>query len=74
VFVYLDQRPATECLPPAVKRDASGHVAVDAEGRTSIPTLFAAGDVRAGSRYYLSEAIADGQRVAQAVVASLKKS
>jgi len=74
VFVYLNQRPATECLPTAVKRDASGHVAVDTEGRTSIPTLFAAGDVRAGSRYYLSEAIADGQRVAQAVVASLKKS
>jgi len=74
VFVYVDQRPATECLPPAVARDASGHVVTDGEGRTSIPTLFAAGDVRAGARYYLSEAIADGQRVAQSVVASLKKS
>jgi thioredoxin reductase len=74
VFVYLDQRPATECLPSSAARDAAGHVVVDAEGRTSIPTLFAAGDVRAGSRYYLSDAIADGQRVAQSVVASLKKS
>jgi len=74
VFVYLDQRPATECLPPSVARDASGHVVVDAEGRTSISTLFAAGDVRAGARYYLSDAIADGQRVARAVVAILKKS
>ena len=74
VFVYLDQRPAADFLPDSVKRDASGHVAVDGEGRTSIPALFAAGDVRAGARYYLSEAIADGQRVAQAVVASLKKS
>ena len=51
-----------------------GHVVVDAEGRTSIPTLFAAGDVRAGARYYLADAIADGQRVAQSVVAILKKS
>jgi thioredoxin reductase (NADPH) len=74
VFVYVDQRPAAECLPPSVARDASGHVVVDAEGRTSIPTLFAAGDVRAGARYYLSDAIADGQRVAQSVVAILKKS
>jgi thioredoxin reductase (NADPH) len=74
VFVYLDQRPATECLPDGLKRDDAGHVAVDAEGRTSIPTLFAAGDVRAGARYSLSEAIADGQRVAQSIVASLKKS
>ena len=74
VFVYLDQRPAAECLPPSVARDSSGHVVVDSEGRTSIPTLFAAGDVRAGARYYLSDAIADGQRVAQSVVASLKKS
>jgi thioredoxin reductase (NADPH) len=74
VFVYVDQRPATECVPAAVKRDEAGHIVVDAEGRTSIPTLFAAGDVRAGARYYLSDAIADGQRVAQAVVAILKKS
>jgi thioredoxin reductase (NADPH) len=74
VFVYLDQRPAAECVPAAVARDANGHVVVDAEGRTSIPGLFAAGDVRAGSRYYLSDAIADGQRAAQSVVAMLKKS
>jgi thioredoxin reductase (NADPH) len=74
VFVYLDQRPATECLPASVARDASGHVVIDAEGRTSMSTLFAAGDVRAGARYYLSDAIADGQRVAQSVVAILKKS
>lgn len=74
VFVYVDQRPATECLPESVARDAAGHVVIDAEGRTSIPTLFAAGDVRAGARYYLADAIADGQRVAQAIVATLKKS
>jgi len=74
VFVYVDQRPAAECVPAAVARDATGHVVIDAEGRTSIPTLFAAGDVRAGARYYLADAIADGQRVAQSVVAALKKS
>ena len=27
-----------------------------------LPTAFAVGDVRAGARYYLADAIADGQR------------
>jgi thioredoxin reductase (NADPH) len=74
VFVYLDQRPAAEFLPDSLARDASGHIVVDAEGRTSSPTVLAVGDVRTGARYYLSDAIADGQRAAQSVVATLKKS
>ena len=40
---------------------------------TSAATAFAAGDVRAGARHYLADAIADGQRAAQAVVAALAK-
>ena len=74
VFVYVGQSPAAEFLPDSLARDASGHIVVDAEGRTSAATVFAVGDVRAGARHYLSEAIADGQRAAQAVVAVLKKS
>jgi len=73
VFVYLDQSPAAEFLPDSLARDATGHIVVDAEGRTSAPTVFAVGDVRTGARQSLSEAIADGQRAAQAVVAALKK-
>jgi thioredoxin reductase (NADPH) len=46
---------------------------VDAEGRTSASTVFAVGDVRAGAKQYLSEAIADGARAAQAIVTALKK-
>jgi thioredoxin reductase (NADPH) len=73
VFVYVGQSPAAEFLPDSLARDASGHIVVDAESRTSAPTVFAVGDVRAGSRYYLSDAIADGQRAAQSVVSALKK-
>ena len=51
-----------------------GDIFVDAACRTCVPTLFAVGDVRAGARYYLSAAIADGQRAAQSVVATLEKS
>jgi thioredoxin reductase (NADPH) len=74
VFVYVGQSPAAEFLPDSLARDATGHIVVDAEGCTSVPMVFAVGDVRAGARALLSEAIADGQRAAQAVVSALKKS
>src|SRR3954471_11564860 len=41
VFVYVGQSPAAEFLPDSLARDPSGHIVVDGEGRTSIPTVFA---------------------------------
>lgn len=73
VFVYVGQSPAAEFVPETLARDASGHIVVDEDGRTSAPSVLAAGDVRAGGRPYLSDAIADGQRAAKAVVAALTK-
>ena len=73
VFVYVGQSPAAEFVPETLARDASGHIVVDEDGRTSAPTVVAAGDVRAGGRAYLSVAIADGQRAAKAVVKALAK-
>jgi thioredoxin reductase (NADPH) len=73
VFVYVGQSPAAEFAPDSLARDATGHIVVDEEGRTSAATAFAAGDVRAGARHYLADAIADGQRAAQAVVAALAR-
>jgi thioredoxin reductase (NADPH) len=74
VFVYVGQSPAAEFLPDSLARDATGHIVIDADGRTSVATAFAVGDVRAGARHSLPDAMADGQRVAQAVAATLKKS
>jgi thioredoxin reductase (NADPH) len=73
VFVYVGQSPAAEFVPDSLARDATGHIVVDEGGRTSAATAFAAGDVRAGARHYLADAIADGQRAAQAVVAALAR-
>ncbi len=73
VFVYVGQSPAAEFLPESLARDAAGHIVVDAGGRTSLPAVFAVGDVRASARYYLADAVADGQRAAKAVVQTLKK-
>ena len=73
VFVYVGQSPAAEFLPETLARDAAGHIVVDEGGRTSAATAFAVGDVRAGARHYLADAIADGQRAGQAIVTALKK-
>lgn len=73
VFVYVGQSPAAEFLPETLARDATGHIVVDEGGRTSAATAFAAGDVRAGARHHLADAIADGQRAGQAVVQALKE-
>jgi thioredoxin reductase (NADPH) len=73
VFVYVGQSPAAEFLPETLARDAAGHIVVDDGGRTSAATVFAVGDVRAGARHYLADAIADGQRAGQAIVTALKK-
>lgn len=73
VFVYLNEAPAAEFLPDSLARDATGHIVVDAEGRTSLPTVFAVGDVRGGARRKLTEAIADGQRAGKAAATALKK-
>jgi thioredoxin reductase (NADPH) len=73
VFVYIGQSPAAEFLPDSLARDAAGHIVVDAEGRTSAPTVYAVGDVRAGTRPYLNDAVADGERAAKSIVSTLKK-
>lgn len=73
LFVYVGQTPAAEFLPETLARDASGHIVADDRGRTSLPMVFAVGDVRAGSRPLLVDAIADGRRAGKAVAAALKK-
>lgn len=73
VFVYVGQSPAAEFLPETLARNATGHIVVDEGGRTSAATVFAVGDVRAGARHHLADAIADGKRAGQAIVTALKK-
>jgi thioredoxin reductase (NADPH) len=72
LFIYEGQSPAAEFVPDSLARDATGHIVTDEEGRTSSATAFAVGDVRAGSRGHLPDAVADGQRAGAAIVAALK--
>lgn len=74
VFVYVGQSPAAKFVPDSLARDATGHIVVDEESRTSAVSAFAVGDVRSGARQVLAEAIADGRRAARSVVSALAKS
>ncbi len=65
LFVYDGRRPSVGPFAGLVARGEDGGVVADAEGATSVPGLFAAGNVRAGARERIGEAIADGRRAGQ---------
>jgi thioredoxin reductase (NADPH) len=82
LFVLIGARPRTDWLPAAVARDAQGLVLTGEDIpldhpwpldrrpfalETSMPRLFAAGDVRKGSIKRLAAAVGDGSATAQFV-------
>ena len=60
VFVYAGLAPASGFLGGAVTLDASGRIDTDAGLRTSVPGIFAAGDIRAGAACLLAAAAGEG--------------
>jgi len=59
VFVFVGSTPQTALVPDA-KKDEAGYVVTDDRMMTSVPGLFAAGDVRASSFRQLITAASDG--------------
>ena len=60
LFVYVGLAPATTWLNGVLALDAAGRIPVDGEMRSSLPGLFAAGTVRAGSAGRAAAAAGDG--------------
>ena len=56
----MGQKPNTEFLAGASKLDERGYVVANEEMETSVPGVFAAGDVRAKSLRQVITACADG--------------
>jgi thioredoxin reductase (NADPH) len=73
IFLFLGARPCTEWLGDAVARHADGFVLTgDAAGaahllETSVPGIFAAGDVRSGSTKRCAAAVGEGSMAVQFV-------
>jgi thioredoxin reductase (NADPH) len=59
-FVFIGLKPNTQFLGGAVEQDAGGFLVTSATMETSMPGVFAAGDVRAGSTKQLGSAVGDG--------------
>ena len=64
VFVFIGLSPNTDLVKGLVDLDAQGFVVTDAGLQTSVPGVFAAGDVRAGSTKQAASAAGEGAAVA----------
>jgi thioredoxin reductase (NADPH) len=72
VFVFAGQVPNSGWLRGAVDLDAAGHVVTDTLLRTSVPGIFAAGDIRQHSAAQLVSSAGDGATAAVAAAKYLR--
>ncbi len=73
VFVYVGLEPNTAFLRGTVALDPAGHIETDIMMRTSVPGIFAAGDIRAHSVAQLAAVAGDGATAAIAAWRYLKE-
>jgi thioredoxin reductase (NADPH) len=59
-FVFIGLKPNDGFLGDTVERDKGGFIVTSATMETSLPGVFAAGDVRSGSTKQLGSAVGDG--------------
>ncbi len=67
VFAYIGLAPNSEFLPPQVKRDETGLVAVTESLETTMAGVWAIGAVRQGYSGLLRDAMAEARRVAESI-------
>jgi thioredoxin reductase (NADPH) len=72
VFVFIGLSPNTGWLPPTIARDPFGFVQTNAMLETSVPGVFAAGDVRHGSTKQAASAAGEGATAALMIREYLK--
>lgn len=72
LFVFIGLSPNSGWLPAEVNRDETGFVVTDATLMTSIPGVFAAGDVRLGSTKQAASAVGEGATAALMIREYLK--
>jgi thioredoxin reductase (NADPH) len=79
LFLFLGAAPCTEWLDTAVARDENGFIVTGAGAgadhllETSLPGVFAAGDVRSGSTKRCATAVGEGAMAVQFVHARLAR-
>jgi thioredoxin reductase (NADPH) len=79
LFLFLGAEPGTEWLGDAVARDSNGFILTGAAANpndnlleTSVPGVFAAGDVRSGSAKRVAAAVGEGAMAIQLIYSHLE--
>ncbi len=72
-FIYIGFLPNSKFLEGIVELDDSGYIKVDEKMQTSIPGIFAAGDIRSKNVRQVTTACAEGAIAAMSVRSYLKK-
>lgn len=72
VFVFVGYEPQGGFFPPEIELDASGFIITDQNFRTSIPGIYAAGDVRSKHVRQVATAVGDGAGAASTVISYLE--
>ncbi len=67
VFIYVGYQPDTDFVKGLVDLNQYGYIITDAHMRTSVPGIFAAGDVRADNLAQVAVAVGDGAKAAVAI-------
>ncbi len=73
VFIFIGHQPNSEIVKDFVNRDEKGYVLTGASLQTSVPGVFAAGEVRQGAVPQLVAACGEGCEAALAVQAYLEE-
>ena len=73
VFVFIGLTPNAEFLDGTVDTDKWGFIETDKAMQTSLPGVYAAGDVRSGSTKQLASAVGEGAAVLLMVREYLKE-
>lgn len=73
MFIYVGFNPINKFLPEDIKKDGQGFLITDTEMRTSIPGIFAAGDIRSKLCRQVITAAGDGATAAHAAFVFLEE-
>jgi thioredoxin reductase (NADPH) len=68
VFFFVGHKPLTGFVPAAIAKDEAGFIVTDCEMKTSVPGIFAAGDVRAKHCRQIVTAVGDGATAANSAL------
>ena len=72
VFVFIGLVPKTDWLKGTITLDERGFVTTDANFQTSLPGVYAAGDIRSGATWQIASAVGEGVTAALRISTFLK--